>query len=515
VTQRGLARAGLVVTIAFLGSRVLGWVRLVVIANLFGAQADLDAYFAAFRIPDLIFQLVAAGAIASALVPVLSSLLVAGQPSRAWRVTSTVINLMLIGLVVFSVFVAVFAPLLVPWLVPGFDAATTELTVKLTRMMLLSPIFLGLGAVASSVLNAENRFGAAAMAPIAYNLCIIALALLLAPYIGIDALAVGVVIGSFANLVVQMPSMRGRFHYSLGIDIRDSAARQALLLMVPRAIGLGVTQITFAVNTSLATGIGVGAVVAYNVAFTILQIPLGVVGFPLGVVLLPAMSRAHAAGDIAEYGRLVTQSMRLLLWLTMFVGVVGIALRYQTVVLLFGGFDERALSLTARTLAFFYLGLPAHSLNVILTRAFYSAQDTRTPVIVAIGSVVVNVAVSIATVGTLGLSGLALGIAIGGWSETAVLAVILRRRTPQVALQPIASGGFVSFIGALMAALAAGAIATAMEPILHVGPRGAALAELIVAGSAAAAIFLLYSRLVRIPELPSAFGLLRSALHRG
>jgi peptidoglycan biosynthesis protein MviN/MurJ (putative lipid II flippase) len=134
---------------------------------------------------------------------------------------------------------------------------------------------------------------------------------------------------------------------------------------------------------------------------------------------------------------------------------------------------------------------------------------------VAIGSVAVNVAVSVATVGALGLSGLALGIAIGGWSETVVLSAILRRRTPAVALLPIATGGVLSFGGGVLAGLAAGAVAGAMDPLLHVGVRGAALAELMVGGAAAAATFLLYSRLVRIPELPRAFGLLRSALHRG
>ena len=230
--------------------------------------------------------------------------------------------------------------------------------------------------------------------------------------------------------------------------------------MAPRAIGLGITQITFAVNTSLATGVEVGAVVAYNVAFTILQIPLGVVGFPLGVVLLPALSRAQAVGNIAEFGRLVTESMRLLLWITMFLAVVGITLRSQTVELLFGGFDQNALTLTARTLGFFYLGLPAHSLNVVLARAFYSAQDTRTPVTIAIGSVFVNVAVSVATVGTLGLSGLALGIAVGGWAETVVLSAILWHRTPQFRLLSTIAGGLQSLIGALLAGFVSMVVAT-------------------------------------------------------
>ena len=201
---------GSIVTLAFLASRMLGWVRVVVLGNLFGATAELDAYYAAFRIPDLVFQLVAAGAIASALVPVLAGLLAHGERERAWRVASTVLNLMLGVLLVLAVLLAVFAPAVVPLLVPGFDAATTELTVELTRLMLLSPIFLAAGAIASAILNTEDRFGAAALAPVAYNLGIIAVRVLLAPGWASTRAAVGVVVGSVAHLLVQVPALRGR-----------------------------------------------------------------------------------------------------------------------------------------------------------------------------------------------------------------------------------------------------------------------------------------------------------------
>ena len=179
MTTRALARAGLVVSAAFLASRLLGWVRLVVIGNVYGDSADLAAYFTAFRIPDLIYQLVAAGAIASALIPVLSALLSAGTPSRAWRVASTVANIILLALAVLSLAVLVWAPELVSWLFPGQDAHAMEVTVRLTRIMVLSPIFLAAGALASAILNTQGRFGVAALAPVMFNLAIIACALAL------------------------------------------------------------------------------------------------------------------------------------------------------------------------------------------------------------------------------------------------------------------------------------------------------------------------------------------------
>ena len=211
MTRGALARAGLVVTGAFLASRALGWLRVVVLGNLYGASAELDAYYAAFRIPDLVFQLVAAGAIASSLVPVLSGLIAHGERERAWRVASTVLNLMLGVLLVLAALLAIFAPVVVPLLVPGFDAETTQLTVELTRLMLISPVFLAAGAIVSAILNTEDRFGAAALAPVAYNVCIILFALLLAPWLGVFAAAIGVVVGSVAHLLVQVPALRRVF----------------------------------------------------------------------------------------------------------------------------------------------------------------------------------------------------------------------------------------------------------------------------------------------------------------
>jgi putative peptidoglycan lipid II flippase len=427
-----LARAGLVVSGAFLVSRALGYVRVTTFGAVFGASPQLDAFFAAFRIPDLIFQLVAAGALGSALVPVLSGLLAHGEERHAWRVVSTVANLMLLGLVVLAVVFAIGAPVIVPAITPGFDASQTELTIQLTRIMLIGPVFLALGAVASSLLNAADRFTAAAMAPVVYNLVIIVATLTLGQLIGVTGLAIGVVIGSLANLLVQLPAIRRAttYRYRPSIDLADRTGRHVFGLMAPRALGLGAVQITFIVNTTLASTLGTGAISAYNFAFTVLQLPLGLVAQPLGVVLLPAMSRTVATGDDRRFEAMVDRSLRLLAYAMMVVTAVAIALREQIVTLLFdyGRFDQSAIALTSETLLIFLLGLPAHSLIAIQARVFYARQDTRTPVLAAILAVAINVVVSVATVGRLELRGLALGIAMGAWAEAMVLSVVLAVR---------------------------------------------------------------------------------------
>ncbi len=372
-TARTLARAGLIVSGAFLVSRVLGWIRLVVIANTIDAPTELDAFFAAFRIPDLLFQLVAAGALSSALIPIVSGLLETDGERRAWRVVSTVTNLMLGTLLVLGVVVFLAADVLVPIYTSGFDPATMARTVELTRIMVMSPILLALGAVATSVLNARGRFAAAALAPIVYNLAIIGAALLLGPSMGPVGLAFGVVAGSLAHLLVQVVPLRAiGFRYEPSIGLADPAARQALKLMAPRAIGLGATQITFVVVTALATTVGIGAVTSFTVAFTLLQIPIGIIGVPLGVVLFPSLSRQVALGDRAEFVGLLTQALRLLAFVMLPIAVVAAILRVETVVLLFRSFTPQAIELTAATLLAFLTGAVAHAAIAVLARAFYA-----------------------------------------------------------------------------------------------------------------------------------------------
>lgn len=517
MSGRTLARAGLVVAIAFLASRVLGYVRVVVITNEFGAGAQLDAYFAAFRVPDAIFQLVAAGALSSAMIPVLAGLFSRGEEARAWRVVSTVLNVMLLVLFSLSLVVAVFAPQIVPIITPGFDSIGTELTIRLTRIMLLSPILLALSAVATSVLNARGRFGAAAVGPSLYNIAIIGGAVLLGPSLGVDALAIGVVFGALLNLGIQIfPLLQERFQLSFDVDLGDSSARQVLLLMAPRAFGLGANQITFIVATMLATGVGVGAVTSYNIAWTLMQIPLGIISFPLGVVLLPSLSRVVASGSVREFGRMIVGSVRLMLWIMLFVTAVGIVIRRQVVTMLFAALDDHSQSLTADTLSFLLLGLCGYSLVIIFARAFYSGHDTRTPVLTALFDMGTSIVVGLATVGTLGLSGIALGLACGGIAEAGALGVLLWRRTPGTGLESVIRPFFVFAFGALLAAIVAALVVRLSEPVFGLEPgRLGLLVEITLASGAAALTYCLYALVLRIPELGQTISIARLFVRRG
>ncbi len=503
----GLARAGLIVSGAFFISRVLGWVRVVVIANTFGASAELDAFFAAFRIPDLIFQLVAAGALSSALIPVVSGLLANDEAARAWRVVSTVTTLMLAALGVLAVVLFVIAPLVMPAITPGFGPAQLDRTVGLTRIMLLSPIFLSMGAVATSALNAGGRFAASAAAPIVYNLAIIGGAILLAPTLGVTGLAIGVVAGSIGHLTVQLrPLARLGFRYQPRIDWDDPRARQALLLMVPRAFGLGAGQVTFIVVTALASTLGTGAVSDFNYAFTLLQIPIGVIGVPLGIVLLPSLSRAAVVGRELEFAELLTKAIRLLLYVMIPIAGLVAVLRRPFIDILFGGgkVGDADLDLIAATLLWFLTGLAAHALIAVLARAFYARQDTRTPVLAAIAAVVVNSSLAVLLVGPLGLGGIALAIALAAWLEAIVLLVILRRRVLHLRLRGLGQVAIASFAGACVAGAIAIGVAALIDRFIGSTPgRIVLIGEGALVSVAFGLVYAAWSLVLRIPELAS------------
>lgn len=518
--RAGLVRAGVILSATFLVSRVLGYVRTVVLAATFGTGPELDAFFAAFRVPDLIFQVVAAGAMGSALIPVLSGLLAAGERARAWRVVATVANLLLVAMTSLAVAAFLGAEVLVRLLAPGFDDAGLARTVELTRIMLAAPVLLSLGAVATSALNAEARFTAAAMAPIVYNLGIIGGALLLAPdpSIGVTGLAVGVVVGAAGHLLIQLPALVGiGFRPARGIDLSDRAARRVLGLLAPRALGLGASQVTFIVMTALASSLGAGAISSYAIAFALLQIPIGVIGVPLGIVILPSISREHALGAVEAYVATVTRSVRLLVYAMVPIATLGIALRVPAVELLFGygRFDTAAIEDTASTLALFLVGLPAHASIAVLARAFYARQDTRTPVAAAIFAVVVNTTLGVILVGPLGLPGLALAIAVAAWLEAAALLVVLGRHVPTFeplgVLRILAESSAAGFAAALTALLVAGALGGLLEP-------GAAKVSLLVGASLASlaggGTYLALSVALRIPELPSIVGLVTDQIWR-
>ncbi len=517
MNRRGLARAGMLVSGAFLVSRLLGWVRAAIIAASLGLGADADAFRAAFQLPDLMFQLVAAGALNSALIPVISELLHRDSEDRAWQVVSTVANLMLVALLVLAIGLFVFAPVLVPLTVPGYDPDRIARTIGLTRIMVLSPVILAMGTVATSVLNARGRFAASVLAPILYNLGIIAGALILYPVMGPAGLAAGVVLGSICHLAIQIrPLAMEGFRYHPRRTRGDPAARMTLALRAPRTVGLGATQMILIVLTVQASSMAAGSVAALGYAFTLLQIPLGVISMALGAVVLPTLSRSLATGDHAEYAYILRRSIRLLLFVMLPIAAMGMVQSHGVVDLLYGygRFDPAAVTVTASTLLVFLVGLTAHAEIAILAPGFYAGQDTRTPVGIVLAGTCLTVALALVLAGPFGLMGLALSVALGAWFEALLMVGVLARRWSAL---DVASLG-QALLAALFAALLAGAatwVVWANVAGLAVGPaRVSLLLRLVAATGTGGLVYLGASRVLRIPELATITSVVADLVRR-
>ena len=288
-----IARAAGLVMALFVISRALGLLREMVISHQFGTGGDLDAYLAAFRVPDILFQVVAGGALASAFIPTFASYWSQDNQPGAWRLASAIINLVLI----ITTGLAVLAAALAPWLVriiiaPGFGPARQVLTADLMRLMLLTPVIFGVSGVLMGILNARQHFLLPALAPVLYNLGIIAGAISLAPTMGVYGLAVGVVAGALGHLLVQIPGLvRYGMRYTATLGLRDAGVHEVGRLMLPRMVGLAAVQLNFLVNTILASSLVPGSLAVLNYAWLLMLLPQGVfaqavatAAFPLSLI---------------------------------------------------------------------------------------------------------------------------------------------------------------------------------------------------------------------------------------
>jgi putative peptidoglycan lipid II flippase len=468
-----IARAAGLVMALFVASRALGLLREMVISHQFGTGGDLDAYLAAFRLPDILFQIVAGGALASAFIPTFAGYLAQDDEAGAWRLASAVINLVLLITVALTILAAWLAPWLVQAVIaPGFDPERQALTIRLMRLMLITPAVFGVSGVVMGILNTWQHFLLPALAPILYNLGIIAGAIVLAPTMGVRGLAVGVVVGACAHLIVQVP---GLMHYGMRympiLGVRDPGVHEVGRLMVPRMLGLAAVQLNFLVNTILASGLAEGSLAALNYAWLLMLLPQGVFAQAVATAAFPTFSAQAAKGRRAEMRSTLSATLRAVLYLALPAAVGLIVLNGPLVQLIFerGAFTATSTHMVAWALALFALGLPAHSIVEVVVRAFYAMHDTRTPVVIGIAAMGLNVVLSLALVaafeamGWMPHGGLALSNALATTVEMAALLGIIRRRLDGLEGRRMAGSLARIALSALLMGAAAGGLAWALS----------------------------------------------------
>jgi putative peptidoglycan lipid II flippase len=478
---RGVARSASIVGLAVFSSRILGLVREQVFAAFFGAGKVNDAFVVAFRIPNLFRDLLAEGALSSAFVKTFSAKLEKGGVEPAMRLAGKVMNALGLAVAILCVLGIVFSPQLVAALAPGFDAATHDLAVELTRLMFPFLLLVALAAVAMGTLNARGVFGMPAMASTFFNAGSIVVGLLsaylIAPeHVGavvtsladgtvlprdfaaearaIFGMAIGVLAGGLLQLTCQFPALaRTGYRHTADFAFRDDGLKDVLTLMGPAVIGAAAVQVNVFVNNNFASRLDEGAVSVLNYAFRLMQFPIGVFGVAIATATLPAISRAAARGDQDEFRATLASSIRFALFLTVPSAVGLVVLGEPIIALIYerGQFDAAATTRTAETLACYALGLVGYSLIKLLAPAFYALDDAKTPARLSLLSIVTNLVLNAALVGTLRERGLALSTALVATLNALFLFELLRRKAG-----PLRGGYIVD--GIVRIVVAAGAL---------------------------------------------------------
>ncbi|MBI3914070.1 MAG: murein biosynthesis integral membrane protein MurJ [Chloroflexi bacterium] len=512
-----LGRAALGLMILYVVSRALGLLRDVVISQQFGTSRELDAYFAAFTIPDFLFNLIAGGALGSAFLPLFAGILAERDQARAWQLARGVINLTFVVIAVSASILAIFAPEVARLTVArGFAPADQALTAALMRAMLITPIVFGVSGIVMSIHNSFQHFVLPALAPVVYNLAIIAGALLLAPAFGVYGLAAGVIAGAFLHLLIQIPWL-----FNLGWRVSDFGfaldprkiirswqtpdVRRVFALMLPRAFGIAAVQINFIINTILASTLPAGRIAALGYAWRVMLLPVGVVGQSVGTAIFPTLAAQGALDQSHAFRQTFSSALRGTLFLSVPASVGLMVLGAPLVAVLFqrGEFNSESTAQTTFALQFYAFGLFAHSGLEIITRAFFALQDTLTPVVVGIGAMIVNIALSLALMPTLAQGGLALANSAATILEVVFLFFILRRRIGDIDGRRIARS-----IARIV--LATVAMSAALAWLIGIAADRGALFIAATGAGIGAAVYVGVSAVLRSEELATTLNAIRN-----
>jgi putative peptidoglycan lipid II flippase len=443
-----MARSAGLIGVATMASRLLGVARETVLAAMFGSSAPMDAFNVAFRVPNLLRDLFAEGAMTAAFVPTFTRTLTQKSEADAWRLGSLVINALVLVTGILALLGILFAAPITAALAPEYALVPgkLELTTLLTRVMMPFFPMIAVAAGAMGMLNARHRFFVPSLSPAMFNVATIMCALTLAPVMPrfgqqpIMAIAIGTLLGGLGQIFMQWPLLRREgFQYRSILSFRDSGVREVLRLMIPGIVGVGAVQVNVVVNTYLASGEPPGSVSWLGYAFRLMYLPIGLFGVSIAMASLPDISRHAVAEDLTAVRHMVSRGLRMMLVLNV-PATVGLIVLSQPIVSLlyernrFGPADTLA---TAGALAFYAPGLIGYSAVKIASPTFYSLGDSRTPVTVSVLSVIVNLALNLLLVRVLSFRGLALGTALAALFNAGALLWLLRGRLHGLEAQPI------------------------------------------------------------------------------
>ncbi|GIV21451.1 MAG: putative lipid II flippase MurJ [Armatimonadota bacterium] len=511
-----VARAAAVMMAAIFVSRVLGQLRDTAIAAWFGQNAYTDVYRAAFSIPDLLFFLIAGGALSSSFVPVFTEYLTRGQEEEAWKVFSVVATFMTLVVTGFVLVGEIFARQLVPLVAPGFQPWQLDMTAALTRIVLPAQICFFLGGLMMATLYVRGHFLVPALGPIIYNLGIIAGGWLLGGHLGVAGLSWGALIGAVVgNLLLQMAFLRRvGVRYRFSLHLRHPGVVKVGKLVLPVILGLSLPQVFVLINRVFASLLPPGAVSALDNANKQMQAPLGIFAQAISIAVFPTLSAQAARGDMEAFRRTLVQGVRALWFLTVPISVWMMILSTDIVSILlqYKKFTPDDTRITAEALVFYCIGLFAFSSQAILNRAFYAVQDTVTPVVIGTLTTLVFVPLNWWLIGPLAHKGLALAGSIAAILHVLWMLYALRRKV-QIPVGQL----WLPFARLVLASLLSGAVGYAARTLLvttlheaGLHPKLVSLLAIALVFSAGGGAYLLIARLFRAEEMDIAL----RALHK-
>jgi putative peptidoglycan lipid II flippase len=520
---RQIARAAGTVMVAMIVSNLVGLLRWILVTRAFGTLPEIEAFNPANRVSETLFNLVAGGALASAFIPNFTGLLAQNDRRGAWRLASAIVNVALVVLILAACLAAVLAPQIVRHiLVPGFadEPGKEALTVSLLRLMLPSAVLFGISGLMMGILNSHQIFLIPALAPAMYSLGMIFGTLALSPRLGIWGLAWGVNLGAALHLGLQIPALlrlKGQYYPNLGL--KDASAHEVLRLLGPRLLGVAVVQLNFWVNSRIASFQPEGSVSAITYAFTLMLMPQAAIAQSIAIASMPTFCAQYALGQLSEMRASLATIMRGVLLLSLPASLGLALLRTPLVAALFqrGNFDQRSTELVTWALLWYAAGLVGHSLVEVLSRAFYSLHDTKTPVLIGAVAMGLNVLFSFVfsawfvRLGWLPHGGLALANSLATSLEAAGLIALMHRRLGGLDGRYILSGAG----GAVLASLAMSLALWAWLSLAGEQPAWLLVAGGLVLGGA---VYALAVWLVRLPEARGVVGIVvrrgRAALSR-
>lgn len=494
--------AGFLMVVMIL-SRILGYLRDIIIYSYFGQNRITDAYNAAFSIPDFLYMLLVGGALSSAFIPIFSGYIARKEEEEAWEVASIIFNLVMLLLLIGVSIGYVLAPQLVSLIVPGFEPQYMEMTVLMTRIMFLQVIFMSMAGIAQGILHSFKHFRMPALGSLLYNVGIILVGSLLVRRLGIIGFSIGVVIGSFINLVVQVPMLRKKgVRYRNSLKFNHPGVKRIISLLVPILIGQSVIYLNLFVTQNLASGLDGGMIAALKLAERLMKLPIAVVGISMAVALFPNLTEYVATGNMKRYHSSLSTTMNNVIFLAV-PSAVGLAIMGKSLIRMMyqqGAFDVAATEATTIALVFYSVGILGYSAIHVLSRAYYALEDTKTPVIISSLSMLVNLGFSLILIRPMGHGGLALAYSITGTIHMSVMLLFLRRKTGPLGGRIMLGTLSKTAIASAGMALSLWISNSSVERWLDMGSKTGQIVSAVTGVVVGFTVFMLLARLLKIEE---------------